>query len=106
MNITKIMQQAQAMQQKLETLKEEAAGKEFIGAAGAGAVEVTINGGGDLLKVNIEPSLLVPDEKEVLEDLLVAAFNKAKKDADDASSGDMADAMKGMGLPAGMKLPF
>lgn len=106
MNLQKMMQQAQAMQKKIETLKEEAAAQEYTASAGAGAVEVTVTGAGEARKVTVDPSLLSVDEKEVLEDLLVAAFNNAKKNADDATGDAMQNAMGGLGLPAGFKLPF
>ncbi|MET0154683.1 MAG: YbaB/EbfC family nucleoid-associated protein [Rickettsiales bacterium] len=106
MNVQKMMQQAQAMQKKMEQLQEEIARREFDGVSGGGMVKVRINGKGEALSVELDPSLMNKDEKDVAEDLIAAAFNNAKKEADDATSHAMRQAMGGMGLPAGMKLPF
>ena len=100
------MKQAQEMQKKMELLQEEIGERVFDGSAGGGMVTVSLSGKGLLQSVSVDESLLNKDEKEVLEDLIVAAFNNAKKDADDATSEAMQNAMGGMGLPGGMKLPF
>jgi DNA-binding YbaB/EbfC family protein len=106
MNIQKMMQQAQAMQKKMEKLQEEIGNKTFTGTSGGGMVTVTINGKGILQSVRIDESLLNKDEKDVLEDLIVAAFNNAKKDADEESSSAISGAMGELSLPPGFKLPF
>ncbi len=106
MNIQKMMKQAQQMQQKIQDMQEEIQAKEFEGSAGGGMVNITINGKGIMRKIALDDSLIDKDEKEILEDLIIAAFNEAKKKADDATADAMSDATSGMNLPAGMKLPF
>lgn len=106
MNIQQLMKQAQTMQKKLAEEQEKLAEKEFIGSAGGNMVTVTINGKGSLLKLKIDPSLIDPEDPEVLEDLIIAAFNNAKKDADESSESAMAGLTGGMGLPPGFKMPF
>lgn len=105
-NINQIMKQAQAMQKKMAEMQEKLANTEFVGAAGGGSVEITISGKADLLKVKIAPELVDKDEVEVLEDLIVAAFNDAKKKADSSSESDLSGAMGGLSLPPGFKMPF
>ena len=105
MNIQNIMKQAQLMQKKMEEQQEKLALEEVEGSSGGGMVKVVLNGKFDMKKIEIDKSLLVPDEVDVLEDLIVAAYNSAKAKADDM----MADSMKGVtgGLNlGGMKLPF
>lgn len=106
MNIQKMMKQAQAMQKKMEETQERIANTEYVGTSGGDMVKVTITGKGILKKLKIDPSLIDPEDSEMLEDLIVAAFNNAKKDADADSSGAMADVMGGLGLPPGFKMPF
>jgi len=79
---------------------------EMTGAAGGGLVQVTVGGKGDLRKVKIDKSLLVPDEVEVLEDLLVAAFGDAKTRVEAHVQEEMAKLTGGLNLPGGLKLPF
>ena len=104
MNIQHLMKQAQQMQKKLAEAQEKLANSEYEGSAGGGMIKITISGKGQLLKLKIDPSLIDPSDPEVLEDLIVAAFNNAKKDADEASS-DAMNSMSGM-LPPGFKMPF
>jgi nucleoid-associated protein EbfC len=106
MNIQKMMKQAQQMQQKIADMQEELHNKDFEGSAGGGMVRVVINGKGVMRKIALDDSLIDKQEKEMLEDLIIAAFNEAKKKADDATNAAMSDATSGMNLPAGMKLPF
>lgn len=106
MNIQKMMKQAQQMQQKIADMQEEIQAKEFQGSAGGDMVNVTINGKGVMRSITLDDSLIDKEEKEILEDLIVAAFNEAKKKAEDATADAMSDATSGMNLPAGMKLPF
>jgi nucleoid-associated protein EbfC len=105
-NINQIMKQAQAMQQKMTEAQEKIANQEFTGASGGGLVTVTLNGKGALLKLKIDPTLVEKDDVEVLEDLIVAAYNDAKKKADESSENTLSGMMGGMGLPPGFKLPF
>lgn len=99
-----LMRQAQEMQKKMQKIQEDLATKEFEGSAAGGMVKVTITGGGLVKKVFIDPSLILKEEKEILEDLIVAAFNDAKKKADDGSSDSVRSATAGLQLPPGFKL--
>lgn len=106
MNIQKMMKQAQEMQNKITALQTKMEAEEMAGAAGGGMVSVKINGKHSLLKVNIDDSLMKLEEKEMLEDLIVAAFNDAKEKIDNATASQMNSITSGLNLPAGMKLPF
>ena len=106
MNIQKMMQQAQKMQKKMEEAQAKLADTEYQGASGGDLIKVTVTGKGELKKLSIDPSLIDPEDPEVLEDLIVAAFNNAKKEADDAASSQMNSMMGGLGLPPGFKMPF
>jgi DNA-binding YbaB/EbfC family protein len=106
MNIQQMMKQAQQMQKKMAAVQEKIAEAEFEGTSGGGMIKLVITGKGDMKNIKIDPSLIDPSDPEMLEDLIVAAFNDAKKKADAASSDAMSGAMGGMGLPAGFKLPF
>lgn len=106
MNMMKMMKQAQEMQNKLQAMQADMEAREFEGASGGGMVALTITGKGAMVKISIDDSLMDKDEKDMLEDLIVAAHNDAKKKADDAMASAMSDATSGLNLPAGMKLPF
>ena len=106
MNVQQMMNQAQKMQKKMQEIQQKIAEQHFDASSGGNMVTATINGKGDLLKIKIDPSLLTPTDVEMLEDLIVAAFNQAKKNADNESSNAMSGALSGMGLPAGFKMPF
>ena len=106
MNIQKMMKQAQEMQNKISSMQEKLEAEEMSGAAGGGMVSVRINGKSKLLKVSIDDSLMKLEEKEMLEDLIVAAFNDAKEKIDTAAASQMSAITSGLNLPAGMKLPF
>lgn len=98
-----LMRQAQEVQKKMQKIQEEMATKEFEGVSAGGMVRVTITGAGLVKKIFIDPSLIVKEEKEILEDLLIAAFNDAKKKADDGSSDTVRSATSGLQLPPGFK---
>lgn len=106
MNIAGMMKQAQAMQKKMLEAQEKLAQQEYTGNAGGGVVVVVISGTGELLKIKISKEMMLPDEVEILEDLIVAAFNDAKKKQNEDSESNMSGLMSGMNLPAGMKFPF
>ncbi|MEQ1705461.1 MAG: YbaB/EbfC family nucleoid-associated protein [Rickettsiales bacterium] len=106
MNLHKMMKQAQEMQTKIASLQEKVEAEEMSGTAGGGMVSLRINGKHDLLKVNIDDSLMKLEEKEMLEDLIVAAFRDAKEKMDSYSSSQMSAVTSGLNLPPGMKLPF
>ena len=103
MDIKLLMRQAQEMQQKMQKVQEELAAQEYQGSAGGGMVIVTINGAGFVKKIHIDISLINANEKEVLEDLIAAAFNDAKRKADESSSGMLKAATNGIPLPEGFK---
>lgn len=104
-----LMKQAQAMQDKLQRAQEELANLEVEGESGAGMVKVLMTAKHDVKRVTIDPSLLAED-KDMLEDLVAAAFNAAVRKAEEVSAEKMSAlvpaAMQGMGLPGGMKFPF
>ena len=106
MNIQKMMKQAQEMQNKLSQMQAELETKEYEGSAGGGIVKVTLSGKGSLVKLAIDDSLIDKDEKEVLEDLIIAAHNDAKAKAEEDTAEQMGKLTGGLNLPAGMKLPF
>jgi len=103
-DIMGLMKQAQAMQQKLQDAQAELDNVEVEGSSGGGVVTVKVTGKGALKAISIDPSLLNADEKEILEDLVVAAMNDARGKADRAAQDRMADLTKGLPLPPGMKL--
>jgi nucleoid-associated protein EbfC len=103
-DIMGLMKQAQAMQQKLQDAQAELGNVEVEGGAGGGAVTVKVSGKGEVKAVNIDPSLMNPDEKEILEDLIVAAMNDARGKAERAAEARMAEVTKGLPLPPGLKL--
>jgi DNA-binding YbaB/EbfC family protein len=106
MNIQQLMKQAQAMQKKMAELQEKAAQVEMEGSAGGGMVVFTINGKGEAKKLKIDPKIVDPSDVETLEDLVIAAYNDAKRKSDEHMQQEMAGLTGGMGLPPGMKLPF
>lgn len=106
MNLQKMMKQAQEMQSKLATMQAKLEEAESEGSAGGGMVKLTVNGKKVLKKITIDESLLAPSEKEVLEDLIVAAFNDASNKVDSLAAEQMGQMTAGLGLPPGMKLPF
>ncbi|MEK6733637.1 MAG: YbaB/EbfC family nucleoid-associated protein [Pseudomonadota bacterium] len=105
-NIANMMKQAQAMQKKMLETQEELSKKEYTGNAGGGVVSITIDGKGFLNKVKISQELANPEEIEILEDLIVAAFNDAKKKQSEDSESSLSGVMGGMNMPAGLKFPF
>ena len=101
-----IMKQAQAMQEKMASVQSELEAVEVSGASGGGAVTVRMTAKGQVLGVSIDPSLMVADEREILEDLIVAACNDARGKAEATAQEKMAELTKGLPLPPGMQLPF
>ena len=101
-----LMKQAQAMQDNMKKAQEELAFIEVTAEAGAGLVKVTMTCKHDVKRVEIDPSLLT-DDKDMLEDLVAAAFNAAVRKAEDLSQEKMGKLSQGMpALPGGMKFPF
>jgi DNA-binding YbaB/EbfC family protein len=100
-----LMKQAQAMQDNLKKAQEELASIEVEGQSGAGLVKVTMTCKHDVKRVSIDPSLLA-DDKDMLEDLVAAAFNDGIRRAEEVSQEKMAKITAGMPMPPGMKFPF
>lgn len=105
-NIGQMLRQAQEMQSRMGEMQERLAEAEVSGASGAGLVQVTLSGKGEAKRIKIDKSLMVADETEVLEDLLMAAFNDAKTRLDAYVAEEMQKLTGGLKLPPGMKLPF
>jgi hypothetical protein len=100
-----LMQQAQAMQDRMKKVQDELAQVEIEGQAGAGLVKVRMTCKHEVRKVTIDPSLF-GDDRDMLEDLVAAAMNDAARKAESTSQERMGGLTAGMGLPPGMKLPF
>ncbi len=105
-NLGKMMKQAQELQGRMADIQEKLAELEITGAAGGGMVEVTLNGKGEAKKFKIDPAAVNADETEMLEDLLLAAFNDAKGKQEQAMREKMSALTGGLPLPPGMALPF
>ena len=105
-NLSNMLKQAQQMQARMQEMQARLEATEVEGAAGGGIVKVRLNGKGDLKRVSIDPSLMTADDREVLEDLLVAAHADARQKVEAAMAEEMQKATAGLSLPAGMKLPF
>jgi len=101
-----MMKQAQKMQEDMQKAQAEIATMEATGESGGGLVSVTVNGAHECKRVNIDPSLIADDDKEMLEDLIAAAFNDAAHKMEASSKEHMSGITQGMNLPPGMKLPF
>lgn len=105
-NLGNLMKQAQQMQGKMAEMQAKLSELEVSGAAGGGMVQVTINGKSEMKKLKIDPSLCTAEDVDVLEDLIVAAFNDAKGKAESLMQNEMQKITGGLNLPAGLKLPF
>ncbi len=105
-DMTKMMKAAQEMQSKMGDLQEEMSNITVVGESGAGLVKATATAKGELTALDIDPSIFHPDEKEVVEDLILAAIKDAQAKAAERSQREMAKLTEGLGLPADMKLPF
>lgn len=106
MNIAKMMQQAKAMQDKMETMQADLANVTVDGASGGGMVKITMTCKGQCQALVLDPSIVKADEKDILEDLIKAAINDAKGKADARMAEETQKMMADLGLPAGVKLPF
>ncbi len=100
-----LMQQAQKMQDNMKRLQDELAQIEVEGQSGAGMVKITMTCKKQVRRVSIDPSL-VGDDRDMLEDLVAAAFNDAVRRAEETEQQKMASVTSGMPLPPGFKLPF
>jgi DNA-binding YbaB/EbfC family protein len=112
-NLAGMLKQAQQMQSRMQEMQAKLDATLVDGASGGGMVRVTLTGKGDLKKLTIDPALVDPEEKEVLEDLIVAAHADAKVKVEAMMAEEMQKATAGLnipgmsgGLPGGFKLPF
>jgi DNA-binding YbaB/EbfC family protein len=101
-----MLKQAQQMQARMTEMQAKLAEIEVTGTAGGGMVQVTLNGKGEVKKLKLDKSAVDPNETEVLEDLILAAFNDAKARAGRLAAEEMEKLTGGLKLPPGMKLPF
>ena len=105
-DMAKMMKAAKEMQTKMAQLQEDLNTMTVVGESGAGLVRATATAKGELTGLEIDPSIFNPDEKEVVEDLILAAIKDAQAKAAERSQAEMARLTEGLGLPADMKLPF
>lgn len=105
-NLSSMLKEAQKFQQRMSELQERLAEIEVSGGAAGGMISVTLDGKGGMKKIKIEPSLVVADEVEMLEDLIVAATNDAKAKLEAHLQAEMGKLTGGLPLPPGLKLPF
>lgn len=105
-NLGQMLKQAQQMQARMAEMQAQLEGIEIDGSAGGGLVTVTLSGKGLLRRLKIDPSLVNADDIEVLEDLIVAAFNDAKAKVESRIKSEMRELTGGLELPPGMSLPF
>lgn len=103
-NMQQMMKQVQKLQEDMAKLQNELAAKTVTEEAGGGMIKATVNGNNELVSIVLDPTVTVPDDKEVLEDLIVAAVNKAVIAAKKMHEDEMGKLTKGM-IPPGMNLP-
>jgi len=99
-----LMQQAQQMQQKMKELQDQLERQEIVGSSGAGLVKVTVNGKNETRRIEIDASLFKPEDKGVVEDLIVAAANDARSKVEAVVQEQMKQITGGLPLPPGFKL--
>ena len=105
-DMAKMMKQAQEMQEKVQQMQDDLNNMTVIGESGAGLVKATATAKGELKALDIDPSIFVPSEKEVAEDLILAAIKDAQSKAAEKSQSEMGKITEGLSLPADFKLPF
>lgn len=105
-NLAGLMKQASQMQAKMEEMQASLEKIEIEGSSGAGLVQVTLTGKGDMKSIRIDPKLADPGEMEMLQDLIIAACADAKARLDKRASEEMGKVTGGLNLPPGLKLPF
>lgn len=105
MNIQRLMKQAQEMQKKMQEEQERLSNTEIEGISGGGMVKIVVNGKMAVKKISIDKSIVDPEDVEVLEDLVLAAFNDAKDKIDAKMEDSMSSLTGGLNL-GGLKLPF
>ena len=105
-NLGDMMKQVEAMQARMAEMQAKLEQAAVTGQSGGGLVRVTLNGKGAMTAVAVDPSLLRPEEKEILEDLVMAAHSDAKAKAEAMMAEEMKSVTGGLSLPPGFKLPF
>ena len=105
-DMAKMMKNAQEMQQKIADMQEEMSNVTVTGESGAGLVKATATAKGTLTALDIDPSIFHPDEKEMVEDLILAAIKDAQSRAQTRMQDEMRKLTESLGLPPGMNLPF
>lgn len=105
-DLSQIMRQAQAMQAKIAEAQQKLEQMEVEGSSGGGLVKLRMNGKNAMLSIAIDRSLLTPDEGEIVEDLVKAAHEDARRKLDDAQQEEFKSATAGMGVLPGFKMPF
>jgi DNA-binding YbaB/EbfC family protein len=105
-DISQIMRQAQAMQAKINDAQKKLEAMEVEGTAGGGMVKVRISGKNAMLGLTIDPTLLKPEEAEIVEDLVKAAHDDARRKLDEAQNEEMKGLSGGLGILPGFKMPF
>ena len=105
-NLGNMMKQAQEIQKKMSEAQEKLNSIEVEGVSGGGMVKVIATAKGEIKRIILDESLLKPDDKEITEDLIVAAINDAKQKGESAAQEEMKSVTGGIPLPPGMKLPF
>lgn len=105
MNIQQMMKQAQMMQTRMQELQARLAETEVAGQSGGGLVQVVMTCKGDVRKMTIAPEIINPDDKETLEDLVMAAVNAARQNGDQRLADETRKMMEEFGLPPGVQLP-
>jgi DNA-binding YbaB/EbfC family protein len=103
-DLMKMMKQAQEIQGRMQQMQDELAALEISGQSGAGLVRITLNGKGEMRSVKIDPSLMKPDDAEIVEDLVLAAFQDAKGKVEGEMQKRMQEVAGGLPLPPGLKL--
>ncbi|CAM3026416.1 hypothetical protein SAMN04488021_10376 [Paracoccus aminovorans] len=105
-DLSKMMEAAQQMQTKMAEMQEELTRLTVTGESGAGLVKATATAKGELTALDIDPSIFKAEDKEVVEDLILAAIKDAQRRAQDRAAEEMARLTHELGLPADMKMPF
>lgn len=98
-NVNQMLKQAQKMQEDITTLQADLEEREFTASVGGGAVEIKINGKRNVLDLNIKPEVVDPDDVEMLQDLIMSAFNEAVKTLDETSEEEMSKLTGGVSFP-------
>ena len=101
-NIAGMLQKAQALQAKMTEMQAELKTREVLGSAGQGKVKITMNGAQDVIKITIDPEVIKPEEADLLEDLVLAAFHDARAKVTTMVEEEMSKVSGGLGLPKGL----